>query len=210
MTRKQMFENIVTLLGGRIAEQIVLDDISTGASNDLERATKTARSMVTRYGFSEKLGPVVYGEDESNVFLGRDLGHNKNYSEAVASQIDIEIRNVVEDAYSRCTNILKEHLDQLTDVAEYLIRFEKIGGADFEKIMTGHKDDVYAAREAEKAAKEKKEQAEKARAAQSPLQPIPEAPEAPVFAQNPVEEVSEAKEDSIIEEATGENPDEKE
>ena len=195
MTRKQMFENIVTLLGGRIAEQIVLDDISTGASNDLERATKTARSMVTRYGFSEKLGPVVYGEDENNVFLGRDLGHNKNYSEAVASQIDMEIRSVVEEAYAHCTNILKEHLDQLTEVAEYLIQYEKIGGADFEKIMTGHKDEVYAAREAEKAAKEKKEQAEKARAAQSPLQPIPpmEASPAEAPADVQVEPAAEAE-----------------
>ena len=195
MTRKQMFENIVTLLGGRIAEQIVLDDISTGASNDLERATKTARSMVTRYGFSEKLGPVVYGEDENNVFLGRDLGHNKNYSEAVASQIDMEIRSVVEEAYARCTNILKEHLDQLTEVAEYLIQYEKIGGADFEKIMTGHKDEVYAAREAEKAAKEKKEQAEKAKSAQSPLQPIPpmEASPAEAPADVQVEPAAEAE-----------------
>ncbi len=205
MTRKQMFENIVTLLGGRIAEQIVLDDISTGASNDLERATNTARSMVTRYGFSEKLGPVVYGEDESNVFLGRDLGHSKNYSEAVASQIDMEIRNVVEDAYSRCTNILKEHLDQLTDVAEYLIQYEKIGGADFEKIMTGHKDEVYAAREQEKAAREKKEQAEKAKTAQSPLQPISPIPEAPEAL--PVTEREEAPNEE--QNPTDDNPEEK-
>jgi len=173
MTRKEMFENIVTMLGGRIAEQIVLDDISTGASNDLERATKTARSMVTRYGFSEKLGPVVYGEDEGNVFLGRDLGQGKNYSEAVASQIDMEIRRVVEDAYTRCTEILTEHRDQLDDVAEYLIQYEKIGGEDFEKIMQGKKDEVYAQREKEKADRAKKEALEAERKEQSPLQPIP-------------------------------------
>lgn len=173
MTRKQMFENIITLLGGRIAEQIVLDDISTGASNDLERATKTARSMVTRYGFSEKLGPVVYGEEEGNVFLGRDLGQGRNYSESVASEIDLEIRNVVEEAYTRCTAILKEHLDQLTDVAEYLIQYEKIAGADFEKIMQGKKDEVYAEREKEKAIKAQKEQAEAQKTSAEPLQTIP-------------------------------------
>ena len=173
MTRKQMFENIITLLGGRIAEQIVLDDISTGASNDLERATKTARSMVTRYGFSEKLGPVVYGEEEGNVFLGRDLGQGRNYSESVASEIDLEIRNVVEEAYTRCTAILKEHLDQLTDVAEYLIQYEKIAGADFEKIMQSKKDEVYAEREKEKAVKAQKEQAEAQKTSAEPLQTIP-------------------------------------
>ncbi len=203
-TRKEMFENIVTLLGGRIAEQIVLDDISTGASNDLERCTKTARAMVTRYGFSEKLGPVVYGEDESNVFLGYDMGRSHNCSEAVASQIDLEIRNVVEEAYERCTNILKEHLDQLTEVAEYLIQYEKIGGADFEKIMEGKKDEVYAARENEKAmkaAKEAKEAAEAAapvKAEEAPLQTIPPVEEAPAEeTPAPAEELpSEQKDDS--------------
>ena len=198
-TRKEMYENIVTLLGGRIAEQIVLDDISTGASSDLERATKTARAMVTRYGFSEKLGPVVYGEADENVFLGRDLGQHKNYSEAIASQIDMEIRSVVDSAYTRCTNILQEHLDLLTDVAEYLIQYEKINGEDFEKIMEGKKDEVYAAREAEKAAQQKKEQAEAARAAQSPLQPIP--PVAPV--EEPAETLAEAVEETAAESAEG-------
>ena len=198
-TRKEMYENIVTLLGGRIAEQIVLDDISTGASSDLERATKTARAMVTRYGFSEKLGPVVYGEADENVFLGRDLGQHKNYSEAIASQIDMEIRSVVDSAYTRCTNILQEHLDLLTDVAEYLIQYEKINGEDFEKIMEGKKDEVYAAREAEKAAQQKKEQAEAARAAQSPLQPIP--PVAPV--EEPAEAPAEAVEETTAESAEG-------
>lgn len=183
-TRKEMFENIVTLLGGRIAEEIVLDDVSTGASNDLERATKTARSMVTRYGFSDKLGPVVYGQDEGNVFLGMDLAHGRDYSEAVASQIDSEIRSVVEEAYTQCTNVLTEHLDQLTDVAEYLIQYEKLNGADFEKIMTGHKDEVYAARESEKAAKEAKAAAEAVKTNESPLQPLPQE-EVPSKPENP-------------------------
>ena len=98
-TRKGMQENIVTLLGGRIAEKLVLDDISTGASNDLERATKIARAMVTRYGFSDRLGPIVYGQNENEVFLGRDLGHTRDYSETVAAQIDEEIRSVIDSAY---------------------------------------------------------------------------------------------------------------
>ncbi len=182
-TRKEMFENIVTLLGGRIAEQIVLDDISTGASNDLERSTKMARAMVTRYGFSEKLGPIVYGEDESNVFLGYDMGRSHNCSEAVASQIDLEIRAVVEDAYARCTQILKDHLDQLTAVAEYLIKYEKIDGADFEKIMTGKADEVYAEREKEQAAKDAKKAQEAAEA-----KPAVEAPAMQIIP--PVEETS--------------------
>ena len=101
-TRKGMQENIVTLLGGRIAEKLVLDDISTGASNDLERATKIARAMVTRYGFSDRLGPIVYGQNENEVFLGRDLGHTRDYSETVAAQIDEEIRSVIDSAYDQC------------------------------------------------------------------------------------------------------------
>ena len=136
-TKKGMQENIVTLLGGRIAEKLVLDDISTGASNDLERATKIAKAMVTRYGFSDRLGPIVYGQDESEVFLGRDLGHSRDYSETIAAQIDEEIRAVIDDAYDRCENILTEHMDQLHKVAEFLYEFEKINGADFERLMQG-------------------------------------------------------------------------
>lgn len=136
-TKKGMQENIVTLLGGRIAEKLVLDDISTGASNDLERATKIAKAMVTRYGFSDRLGPIVYGQDESEVFLGRDLGHSRDYSETIAAQIDEEIRAVIDDAYDRCENILTKHMDQLHKVAEFLYEFEKINGADFERLMQG-------------------------------------------------------------------------
>ena len=99
VTKTAMFENIVTSLGGRVAEQLVLEDISTGASSDLEQATKTARAMVTRYGFSERLGPVVYGGDPGETFLGRDFGQGKGYSEAIASEIDNEIRDIVDEAY---------------------------------------------------------------------------------------------------------------
>lgn len=135
-TRKEMKENIITLLGGRVAEALVLDDISTGASNDIERATNIARAMVTRYGFSEKLGPVVYGHDQSEVFLGRDFNQSRNYSEEVASEIDNEIRNLVEEGFELAKNTLVEHMDQLVLIAETLIRCEKIDAEDFASLMT--------------------------------------------------------------------------
>ena len=136
-TKKGMQENIVTLLGGRIAEKLVLDDISTGASNDLERATKIAKAMVTRYGFSDRLGPIVYGQNENEVFLGRDFGHTRDYSETVAAQIDEEIRAVIDSGYDQCESILTEHMDQLHKVAEFLYEFEKINGADVDRLMKG-------------------------------------------------------------------------
>ena len=136
-TKKGMQENIVTLLGGRIAEKLVLDDISTGASNDLERATKIAKAMVTRYVFSDRLGPIVYGQNENEVFLGRDFGHTRDYSETVAAQIDEEIRAVIDSGYDQCESILTEHMDQLHKVAEFLYEFEKINGADFDRLMKG-------------------------------------------------------------------------
>ena len=135
--KKEMEENILTLLGGRVAEQLVLDDISTGASNDLERATSTARSMVTRYGFSEKMGPVVYGNDQSEVFLGRDLGSSKDYSDRVAAEIDDEVRTIIEKAYEQAKKILGAHMDQLELLAKYLMIHEKIERDDFEKLMRG-------------------------------------------------------------------------
>ena len=107
MSKTEMYENIVTLLGGRVAEKLILDDISTGASNDLERATSIARNMVTRYGFSEKLGPMVYGNDQSEVFLGRDFNSNRNYSENVAAEIDAEMREIIEGGYQKSKDILE-------------------------------------------------------------------------------------------------------
>jgi cell division protease FtsH len=132
-----MIENIIVLLGGRVAEKLILDDISTGASNDLERATATARNMVTRYGFSDNLGPVVYGRGEHEVFLGRDYSSTPSYSENVAAEIDSEIRSIVEDCYSKCETILREHMDKLHVIAKYLMKYEKIDGKDFEKLMKG-------------------------------------------------------------------------
>ena len=137
VSKNEMKAKIVVLLGGRVAEKLILDDISTGASNDLERATATARSMVMRYGFSEKLGPVVYGNDEHEVFLGRDFNSNRNYSENVAAEIDNEIRELIEDGYQSAEDILKEHTDKLHFIAKYLMKFEKIDGFDFAKLMKG-------------------------------------------------------------------------
>lgn len=137
VSKKEMAESIIVLLGGRVAEKLILEDISTGASNDLERATATARNMVTRYGFSDNLGPVVYGRGEHEVFLGRDYSSTPSYSENVAAEIDNEIRSIVEDAFVKAENILKEHMDKLHLIAKYLIIHEKIDGINFEKLMNG-------------------------------------------------------------------------
>ena len=137
VTKTAMTENIVSLLGGRVAEQLVLDDISTGASNDLERATDLARSMVTRYGFSERLGPVVYGTDPGETFLGRDFGQGKGYSETIASEIDNEIRDIVDEGYETARRILSEHMAQLHVVAAALMEREKISGEEFKVLMEG-------------------------------------------------------------------------
>ncbi|MDD6236850.1 MAG: ATP-dependent zinc metalloprotease FtsH [Clostridiales bacterium] len=133
----EMKEEIVVLLGGRVAEKLVLDDISTGASNDIERASNIARNMVTRYGFSEKLGPIVYGQGDHEVFLGRDYGQERNYSENVAAEIDAEVREIIDTAYEKTKDILSAHMDQLDLVAKYLIVNEKVDGEVFKKLMTG-------------------------------------------------------------------------
>ena len=139
-SKTEMRENIVTLLGGRVAEKLILEDISTGASNDIERATAIARSMVTRYGFSDKLGPMVYGNDQNEVFLGRDFSSGRNYSENVAAEIDAEMREIIEDCYQKCIDILKEHIDQLHFLARYLMKYEKIDDKDFATLMKGEMD----------------------------------------------------------------------
>lgn len=140
MTKRRMEESLIVLLGGRAAEQIVLDDITTGASNDIERATGVARDMVMRYGFSEKLGPILYGSEDHEVFLGRDYGQAKNYSENVASEIDAEIREIIETAYERAKDIITEHRDLLDRVTNALIKQETIDGPDFYKLMNGEID----------------------------------------------------------------------
>lgn len=136
--KKEMLEDIQVLLGGRVAEALVLDDISTGASNDIERATETARKMVTKYGMSEKLGPIVFGSSDSNeVFLGRDFGHTRNYSEEVAAQIDEEINAIITACYQETTRKLTEHMDKLHAVAQYLFHNEKLDGEQFAALMEG-------------------------------------------------------------------------
>jgi len=135
-TKTEMSEEIVTLLGGRCAEQLILDDISTGASNDLERVTAIAKAMVTRYGFSEKLGNVVYGGAPEQTFLGRDYTQGRGHSEAVANDIDVEIRRIVDDGYQKCMDILRTHEDKLHIVAKELMEKEKINGARFRYLMS--------------------------------------------------------------------------
>lgn len=137
MTKKQMLDRIILSLGGRVAEEIVLDDISTGASSDIQHATKIARDMVMRYGMSEKLGTVLYGSEHSDteVFLGRDFNSTKNYSEKIAAEIDDEIRSIIENAYAECKKILTEHIDKLHLVAGYLLKTEFMDGDQFKAAM---------------------------------------------------------------------------
>ncbi len=134
-SKKEMYEDIVVLLGGRVSESLVLGDISTGASNDIERATKIAHSMVTKYGMSNKLGPIAYGSDNNEVFIGRDMGHVKNYSEKTAYEIDAEVKEIIQVGYSRTEEILKNHMDKLEKVAQFLFKNEKMSGGQFKDIM---------------------------------------------------------------------------
>lgn len=136
-TRGDMLDDLVVLLGGRIAEAIIMGDISTGASNDIERATEIARNMVTRYGMSTNLGPISFGSGSHEVFLGRDYGNTRNYSETIATDIDKEVNTIITKEYDRCYSIIEKHLDKLHDVAQYLIVFEKIDGELFSKLMSG-------------------------------------------------------------------------
>ena len=136
VSRKYMLENIVTLLGGRVAEALVLDDITTGASSDIDRASDIARKMVAKYGMSDELGPVSFGSGHDEVFLGRDYSSVKNYSEAVAAKIDETVGKIISNAYNQCTSILTEHMDKVEALAQYLLKNEKIGEADFYALMS--------------------------------------------------------------------------
>ncbi len=137
MTKKEMEENICTLLAGRVAESLMLDDISTGASNDIERATKIARAMVTRYGFSERLGTMIYGKDQNEVFLGMEMTQDRGYSEEVAATIDQEVRRIIDTAQARAVQILEENKELLEKLSQYLLEFEKIDGEVFQRLMDG-------------------------------------------------------------------------
>lgn len=134
-SKSEMNENIVSLLGGRVAEKLVLDDISTGASNDIERASKIARAMVMKYGMSEKLGPITFGSTQEEVFLGKEMTSQRDYSERVASEIDDEVKDIITRAYNYAERILKENIDKLHKVAQVLIEKEKIEADEFDAIF---------------------------------------------------------------------------
>lgn len=137
-SRRGMYEDIVVSLGGRVAEELIMDDISTGASNDIEKATKTARAMVTKYGMTKELGCVCYGTDNNSVFLGRDMGsRTQDYSEATAAKIDQLVLDMVNKAYGDATKILSDNMDKLHDIAKYLTKHEKMGSEDFTAVMNG-------------------------------------------------------------------------
>ncbi|MBQ9941611.1 MAG: AAA family ATPase, partial [Christensenellaceae bacterium] len=148
--RSKMVEEIVMLLGGRAAEKLVLGDITTGASNDIERATKMARSMVVKFGMSDKIGPIFHGGDQE-VFLGKELGHSRDYSDEVAKEIDAEIHRIVLECYERAQDILREHMDQLHYISGVLIGKEKITGEQFEILFNGGSLDEEAPAETEDA-----------------------------------------------------------
>ena len=135
MSKTEMEENLVHLLGGRVAEKLVLDDISTGASNDIQRATKMARGMVTHYGMSDNLGPMSYTGDDDEVFLGRDFAKSRNYSEEVAAQIDREMRSIVDKAYHTAESLLRDNIEKLHKVAQGLLEKETLDGKEFEALF---------------------------------------------------------------------------
>ena len=136
-TKKYMEEYIVVCLGGRVAEKLTMEDISTGAYGDIKQATQMARAMVTRYGMSDKIGPIDYGSEGGEIFLGRDFAAGKGYSEVKAAEIDDEIHRIIETAYHQCEKLLSEHMDAMTRVAEYLIRNETMDGETFKKVFNG-------------------------------------------------------------------------
>lgn len=135
MMKSRMLDDIVSLLGGRVAEKIIFGDISTGASNDIQRASEIARKMITKYGMSEKLGPIAFGSGNDEVFLGKDYNHMRNYSESVAAIIDQEVERIISEAYARTEKILTEHVDQLHLLAETLVKLEKINEEEFNSLM---------------------------------------------------------------------------
>ena len=134
-SRKQIMSDMITLLGGRAAEEIVFNDITSGASNDLERATKLARTMVMRLGMSDALGPMVYGKKEELVFLGREISEQRDYSEHIAEQIDTAIQELVQNAYQKAKDILNQYRTELDKVAEKLLEVESITAAQFFEIF---------------------------------------------------------------------------
>ncbi len=152
MSKREMEDSLVSLLGGRVAEQVMLDDICTGASNDIQRATEIARKMVTAYGMSDKLGPIVYGTGHEEVFLGRDFSSTPNYSEKIASLIDEEVRRIIDEAYARATEFVKNNSHKVDRIADFLIKNEVMTEEQFEAVMSGEPSDeeLFAIAEAKK------------------------------------------------------------
>ena len=141
-TKNKMLEDITTLLGGRVAEEIIFGDITTGASNDIKRATETARSMVMKYGMSDKVGLIAYGNDDDEVFIGRDLAHTRGYSEEVAREIDGEIARIIRECHERADHIIREHMDVLHGCAKLLLEKEKVHRDEFEALFTSETPEV--------------------------------------------------------------------
>ena len=135
ITKGQMLQDIMVSLGGRIAEEIIFGDITTGASSDIKKATKAARNMVTRYGMSENIGVIDYGSDDDEVFIGRDLAHAKNHSELISGEIDKEVKGIIDDCYKKAKDIITENMDILHKCADLLIEKEKIGREEFEALF---------------------------------------------------------------------------
>ena len=141
LTKGRMKEDIMVSLGGRIAEEIIFGDITTGASSDIKKATKTARRMVTRYGMSDNIGVICYDDDEE-VFIGRDLGHTRGYSENVAARIDSEVKRILDECSNKARQMIRENEDVLYRCAELLLEKEKIGRSEFEALFEAKVDDV--------------------------------------------------------------------
>ena len=152
-TRSQLRDQITTLLGGRVAEEIILKEISTGASNDIQRASQLARAMITQYGMSEKLGPINYGAGENHqVFLGRELGQQRNYSEEIAAEIDKEVQRYISESYENCRRILEENIDDLHAIAAALMEKETLHAKELEAIVEETEAKRYGAEQAAAAA----------------------------------------------------------
>ena len=135
-TKGKMLQNIMVSLGGRIAEELIFDDVTTGASQDIKQATATARAMVTQYGMSEKIGMINYGSDGDEVFIGRDLAHTKSYGERVATEIDSEVKRIIDQCYSQAKELIQKHEDVLHACSSLLIEKEKIGQKEFEELFS--------------------------------------------------------------------------
>ena len=141
-TKGKMIQDITTLLGGRVAEEIVFGDITTGASNDIKRATDEARAMVTKYGMSDKVGLIAYGNDDDEVFIGRDLAHTRGYSEEVAKEIDGEIHRIITECHDNAKKIISEHIQVLHSCAKLLLEKEKVHREEFEALFTMEKQET--------------------------------------------------------------------